>query len=191
MAGLTTAVLDACVLYPAPLRSLLMYLAVGDVFRARWSETIHAEWMRNVRRDYPDISEAQVQRIRTLMNSHVRECVVEGFEPLIPTLHLPDADDRHVLAAAVQSKAELIVTFNLADFPAEELGKYGIEAKHPDAFLGELLEHDPEGFCAAAREQRSSLKRPSLSVEQYLASLARQQLPTTVERLTKSFSDVL
>lgn len=55
-----TAVYDACVLYPAPLRSLLMYLALTDLFRAKWTDAIHEEWMRNVRKNYADITQAQV-----------------------------------------------------------------------------------------------------------------------------------
>jgi hypothetical protein len=67
---------DACVLYPAPLRSLLMYLALTGLFRARWTDAIHEEWMRNVRADYPDITCQQAERIRDLMNAHVRDCLV-------------------------------------------------------------------------------------------------------------------
>ncbi|MGH7137108.1 MAG: hypothetical protein ACREHD_15310, partial [Pirellulales bacterium] len=94
--GRLTAVLDACVLYPAPLRSFFMYLAVADTFHAKWSDAIHLEWMRSVRHDYPDISQEQVERIRELMNAHVRDCLVTDYEPLIADLQLPDPDDRHV-----------------------------------------------------------------------------------------------
>lgn len=80
MSSQFTAIYDACVLYPAPLRSLLMYLALTDIFRARWTNDIHEEWMRNVCKNYPDISRAQVENIRNLMNSHVRDCLVTGYE---------------------------------------------------------------------------------------------------------------
>jgi hypothetical protein len=60
-----TAVYDACVLYPAPLRSLLMYLALTDLFRARWTDAIHEEWMRNVQKDFPDLTREKVERVRT------------------------------------------------------------------------------------------------------------------------------
>src|SRR5260221_9772114 len=97
-----TAIYDACVLYPAPLRSFLMYLAVTDLYRARWSNDIHEEWMRSVVKDHADITGQQVERIRDLMNAHVRDCLINGYEELIPSLQLPDADDRHVLAAAIR-----------------------------------------------------------------------------------------
>ena len=108
-----TVVYDACVLYPAPLRDLLMHLALSDLYRARWSEAIHDEWTRNVLLSRPDLAPAQLQRTRQLMNAHVRDCLVTDFEYLIPSLSLPDLDDRHVVAAAIHSGASLIVTFNL------------------------------------------------------------------------------
>ncbi len=112
-----TVVYDACVLYPAPLRSLLMYLAMTGLYRARWTNDIHEEWMRNVQRDYPDVTRQQAERIRDLMNAHIGDCLVTGYETLIPSLALPDPDDRHVLAAAICCEADIILTFNLKDFP--------------------------------------------------------------------------
>ena len=68
--------LDACVLYPAPLRDFLMHLALLDLFRARWTEEIHTEWIRNVLRQRPDLKQEQLQRTRELMNLHVRDALV-------------------------------------------------------------------------------------------------------------------
>lgn len=126
-----TVVYDACVLYPAPLRSFLMYLAVTDLYHARWTNDIHEEWMRNVVKDHADIPREQVERIRDLMNSHVRDCLVTGYEPLIGGLTLPHPDDRHVLAAAILCGADTIVTFNLKDFPEDALKPYGIGTSIP------------------------------------------------------------
>ena len=66
-----TVVYDACVLYPAPLRSFLMYLAMTGLYRARWTNDIHEEWMRNVQKDYLDFTRQQAEKIRDLMNAHV------------------------------------------------------------------------------------------------------------------------
>lgn len=178
-----TALYDACVLYPAPLRSLLMYLAMTDLFRAKWTDAIHEEWMRNVQADYPDITRTKAERIRDLMNAHVRDCLVTDYEDLIPALTLPDPDDRHVLAAAIRAGADVIVTANLTDFPTETLKRYGIEAQHPDEFIHHLLDLAPAAVCGAAKKQRESLKTPPKTVEQYLESLERQGLAQTVAAL--------
>lgn len=116
-----TALYDACVLYPAPLRDLLLQLALTDRFRAKWTNAIHDEWIRNVLEQRPDLTAAQLQRTRELMDLHVRDCLVDGYEPLIAGLNLPDPNDRHVLAAAIHARADVIVTFNLGDFPAAVL----------------------------------------------------------------------
>ena len=113
----TLAVYDACVLYPAPLRDLLVPLATEGLVHARWSDRIHDEWTRNLLANRPDLTAARVRRTRDLMNQHVRDSLVTGYESLIAQLALPDPDDCHVLAAALRARATLIVTFNSADFP--------------------------------------------------------------------------
>ena len=117
------------------------------------------------------------------MNAHVRDCLVTGYEDLIEALTLPDPDDRHVLAAAIRSGAGVIVTSNLADFPRETLARYGIEAQHPDEFIVHLLHLAPDLVCSAAKKQRESLKKPPMTVNEYLDSLERQGLPQTVATL--------
>lgn len=92
---------DACVLYPAPLRDLLLRLAQKGMFRARWSEQILDEVFRNLRVDRPEPTEAQLQRTRSLMCSAIPDVMVRGFDELIGGLTLPDPNDRHVLAAAI------------------------------------------------------------------------------------------
>jgi hypothetical protein len=89
-------VYDSCVLYPAPLRDLLMHLAVTDLFQAKWTDTIHQEWMKNVLVNRPDLTLNQLERTRDLMNTHVRDCLVTGHEALIPTLSLPDPRPPHL-----------------------------------------------------------------------------------------------
>ncbi len=126
---------DACVLYPAPLRDLLMQLALTDTFQASWTDQIHDEWTRNVLADRPDVRAESLARCRRLMDEHVPDCLITGYEFLIPTLTLPDPNDRHVLAAAIHGAAGVIVTFDLGDFPASSLGQFQIEALPPDDFI--------------------------------------------------------
>lgn len=185
-----TALFDACVLYPAQLRSLLMHLALTDLFRAKWTDAIHEEWMRSVLEKYPDRTRADVERVRNLMNENVRDCLVTGYEDLIPALSLPDPDDRHVLAAAICAGVDVIVTSNLADFPADTLAKFDIEAQHPDDFINHLLDLAPNIVCEAAKRQRASLKKPPKSIAEFLESLERAGLPQTVAGL-KQFAALI
>ena len=108
---------DACVLYSAPLRDLLMQLALSDLFRAKWSNHIHEEWIKAVLKNKPHITREKINHVRDLMDRHVRDCKVSDYEAIIPSLNLPDQNDRHVLAAAIKSSASVIVTYNLKDFP--------------------------------------------------------------------------
>ncbi len=97
-----SVIYDACVLYPAPLRDSLMHLALTDLFKARWTDQIHAEWINALlRRDQYD--RKILERTRDLMDSSVRDAKVIGYEWLIDSLDLPDPNDRHVLAAAIKS----------------------------------------------------------------------------------------
>ncbi len=175
-----TVVYDACVLYPAPLRDLLMRLALTDLFRPRWTDMIHDEWIRSVLAQRPDLQPQAPERTRALMNAHVRDCLVIGFEHLIPAVQLPDPDDRHVVAAANHSGASLIVTFNLQDFPLEQIERYNLAVQHPDDFILDLLDLHPAQVCAAAASHRRSLKRPPKTSDEYLDTLLKQGLTQTV-----------
>jgi hypothetical protein len=174
---------DACVLYSAPLRDLLMQLALTGLFQARWTDAIHEEWIRNVLVRRPDIQPESLARCRELMDRHVPDSLVSGYEPLIPGLTLPDPDDRHVLAAAIHARAELIVTFNLADFPSSVLSSHGLAAIHPDDFIVRLWDQDAASVLAAAKLHRASLKRPPKIAVEYLATLEQCRLAGTAARL--------
>lgn len=185
-----TAVYDANVLYPAPLRDLFIRLAQAGLVKGRWTEEIHDEWIRNVLADRPGLPAERLARTRMLMNDAVRDCLVIGYEQLIESLCLPDVDDRHVLAAAIHAKAQVIVTSNLKDFPASELAGHGIEAMHPDEFLMHLFDAAPGPVCAAVKRQREGLRNPPKTVEELLATLENQGLVQTVARL-RQFVELL
>ncbi len=177
-----SAVLDACVLYPAPLRDFFMRLAV-KLYQPKWTNTIHEEWIRNVLKDRPDLTLAQLTRTRELMDRHGGGCLVTDYEALIPTLTLPDPDDRHVLAAAITAQTPIIVTFNLRDFPAHNLIAYNVRAEHPDDFAADLYRSEPELFVSLVQQHRSALVKPSIAVEEYLARLSQCELKKTVALL--------
>ena len=185
-----TVFLDACVLYPAPLRDLLLELTVTDLFAAKWSDMVHDEWIRNVLRDRPDLTRERLQRTRQLMDAHARDALVTGFEQLMPIMELPDPDDRHVVAAAVKARADLVVTFNLKDFPARELARWNMEAQHPDEFLTHQFHLAEAQFLSSVRTVRQRLKNPPKSIEDYLDILRAQGLLSTVRHL-EAFSQFI
>lgn len=174
---------DACVLYPAPLRDLLMRIARAGLVRARWSDAILDECFRNVIAVRPDLSADALDRTRRLMNAAIPDCIVSGYEPLVVGLSLPDPDDRHVLAAAIRSAAQVIVTANLRDFPAAQLAPYGVEAQHPDDFVLGLIDLAPAAVAAVVSQQASALKNPPRSVAELLDTLRDQGLVRSVAKL--------
>ncbi len=183
------AVLDANVLYPAPLRDFFMRLAI-KLYQPKWTDTIHEEWIRNVLKDRPDLTLDQLTRTRDLMNRHGGRCLVTGYEPLIASLTLPDENDRHVLAAAITAPAPVIVTFNLKDFPARILAGHGVQAIHPDEFALSLYDSDPEQFVALVKIHRQSLINPSKSAEDYLETLSGCGLKKTTLQLQLHLSEI-
>ena len=185
-----TVFLDANVLYPAALRDLFMRLALQKLYRPRWSNLVHEEWIAAVLRNFPDITRQQLERTRELMNLHAKDSLVTEFEYRIELLELPDPDDRHVLAAAIHAQANIIVTQNLKDFPQSALTPHGIEPQHPDTFIRHLLQHDPGAVVAAAQQQRANLQNPPRTVAEYLNSLERQGLTQTIA-LLRGFAAVL
>lgn len=183
---------DACVLYSAPLRDLLLRLATVDLFRARWTETILDECFRNLASNRPDLQLTQLARTRELMNAHVLDALITGYETLIPSLTLPDSTDRHVLAAAITGGVDAIITYNLTDFPMQALKVFGIEAQHPDEFIACQLDLGPARVLTALREQRAALKRSPRTLDEFLATLEQQRLVQTVARLRRDhYTDLL
>lgn len=177
------AFLDANVLYPAELRSFLMYLALAGTFQARWSDHVHEEWISNLLANRPDLNRAQLERTRQLMDAHAPGSLVTGFEYRIEGLTLPDPDDRHVLAAAVHGKASVIITNNLKDFPNRVLQEHDLRTQAPGDFVMTLLTADPDAVRNAAEAHRVTLKHPPKTVDEYLSTLALQGLIDTASAL--------
>lgn len=185
-----TAVLDACVLYPARLRDLLLSLAGADLFRPIWSEIIQDEWIRNVLANRPDLTRGQLERTRDLMNRAFLAASVRGFEGIIPTLTLPDPDDCHVLASAIHAHADLIITINLNDFPPAALGAHGILPAHPHPFVDYLFALDEDEALASIAKMRRRLRAPSMTPKEFIESFEKAGLIRTASRLRANVNRV-
>ena len=181
----TRAFLDASVLYPVSLRNLLMRLTLDGLYQARWSSDVHREWIAAVLRDNPHIPAARLDSVRDAMDDQAQDALVTGYERRIGLLVLPDANDRHVLAAAIVSNARVIVTRNLRDFPADRLTPFRIEALHPDVFLRRLMERYPIAVADAVRNQHARLRNPPISMADVLGVFLRLDLVETVAALRR------
>ena len=173
-----TVIYDANVLYPAPLRDLLVRLGRTGLVRVRWTNDILDEVFRNIIADRPDLDLERLARTRQLMNDSIRDVLVDGHQPLIGALDLPDENDRHVLAAAIKCGAQAIITLNLKDFPAIKLGVYGVEAVHPDDFVLDLLDLAPGAVLGMSRSPEVPYWERALSIAELVAAVPRPQAAT-------------
>ncbi len=172
-------VYDANVLYPSMLRNLLVRVAQEGLVQAKWTERILDEAFGNLKENRPELDSAKIDKQRALINSMVRDCIIEDYEPLIPCLALPDEKDRHVLAAAIKSRAQVIVTSNLQDFPEESLQPWQVEAMSADDFVRDLIDlHEPE-VRRILEVMSQSFKRPPLSPDEILDRLVALSPPMT------------
>ncbi len=178
-------VYDANVLYPSTLRDLLVHVALTPLVQARWTEQILDETFRSLARNRPDLNPIRLQRTREFMTTSVRDCLVKGYEPLIDAVELPDPDDRHVVAAAVRARAQVIVTFNLDDFPEAALARWDVEAKHPDDFLVDQFHLDALEVHKAVQAVADSRHNPPGTADDVLDGLERQGPPQTAALLRR------
>jgi hypothetical protein len=180
-----TALIDANVLFSMVITDLIMEVARAGIFRPRWSDAIHEEWMRSVLEKYPDQDREKINRRRAAMDLAMPDALVTGYEHLIEGLPLVDKDDRHVLAAAIAGGADVIVTKNLKHFPDDVLGQFGTEAQHPDTFLTHQRGLHEQQFLACARKCRARLKNQPKSADEYLEGLQRAELVAVANELAK------
>jgi len=172
-----TALLDACVLVPIALADTLLRVAERELYRPLWSERILTEASNAVLEVHPDLASDRVAKRFADVNGTFEDACVEGWEVLVPTLSLPDPDDRHVLAAALRGRADAIVTGNIRHFPEDVLEPLGIAAVDPDDFLLDQLDLAPRIVLEVLREQAGHTRNPPLTPTDLLAQLARAGVP--------------
>lgn len=171
-------VLDACVMVPISICDTLLRAAERGLYAVRWSETILAELERSLAVKLP-LGDERARRRVAAQRLFFPDAEVRGFERRIDEMK-NDPKDRHVLAAAVESQAEIIVTFNLRDFPVRALRPWGIAAQSPDTFLCGLFALEPEALTAIIDEQASDL---DTSWGALLARLARLGTPRLADQV--------
>lgn len=169
------AVLDANVLYSSLKRNVLLSFAESGLYRPRWTDEIMDEWRTNLIAARPDLRE-RVGRLVEQMTRAFPEARIDGYEVLVEALVLPDAGDRHVLAAAVKCDAHVIVTENTKDFPERVLSSFDIELQSADEFLLSTFELYPGQGEAAVKRMRKRYKNPPYKAGELLTKLTGEGL---------------
>lgn len=169
-------VLDACVLFPASLRDTLLRAAQADLYRMQLTEEILEEMRRNLIKKA--MTEYRAQRLISVIRENFQDSFISQHRQLISSMPTNEKD-RHVLAAAVACRAQVIVTFNLKDFPADLLAPFEVEAQSPDVFLTHLHHLDSQAMPRIIVEQAHNLYNPPKSVDEVLKTL-EQHVPIFV-----------
>ena len=175
-----SVVIDADCLHKLHLRNVLLQLATAGFFRPRWSETILGEFRESLRRRGV-VDEAALDKLSWWLSELYPDSDVRGFEHLIGTLGCPDPNDEHVLAAAIVGQAGAIVTCNLKDFPSDSFEKFGVEVIHPDDFLMDQVDLNPNVVLTAVAVQIESYSKPEADASAFASYLAKADCPTFAE----------
>jgi PIN domain len=129
----------------------------------------------------------KLERRRAAMDQALPDACVSGYQRLVPAIELPDPDDRHVVAAAIRAKAQVIVTFNEKDFPAAVLEEFDLTTQHPDTFLRHLIDLAPNIVRIRLATMIGGFSHPAMTHEEYISVLERQSLPETAAALRDLF----
>lgn len=177
-------VLDACVLYKANVRDLLLRTAKNELYQPRWTIKICNEVSKSlITNGVASLEKAQ--KLVQVMNNAFPEALIDNYVELVE-LKTDEINekDRHVLAAATVSNSQVIVTDNLKHFPSNILDKYNLEAQSSDEFLQNLLGLSPDGVVESFIEIEKSLKNPPLSQDAIIQGFMKQ-VPVFTEQLKK------
>lgn len=175
-------VLDANVLFPFRKRDVLLRFCQVGLFRARWSQRILDEWTRSLLAEKPHLADSIQAQLEAMQRAFPEACIT-GYEPLIDALTLPDAEDRHVLAAAIRCGAQHIVTENLKDFPENVLSEFAVEAIDADEFLSRTFDLYPAAAIEALKIMRQGYRNPAFTQSEFVFDLTAKGLPKLASRV--------
>jgi len=176
-----TCVLDTNVIYPIEIRDLLFWFASYDLFTPKWSRQIFSEWESVMQRK--GIEEDEIDKRISMAQRAFPDALVENYESLIDSLELPDEKDRHVLAAAIKTNANVIVTNNIKDFPEDYLSRFGLTAVTADDFLTDTIDLNNELAVEAFRALVLNRANPNLDEYEVLDRLRENRLIDTANYL--------
>lgn len=176
-----TCVLDTNVIFPITIRDLLFWFAYDELYRPKWSKHIFDEWENVMRRK--KVAEDEITKRIGKANEAFPDAMVVNYEALIPGLSLEDEKDRHVLAAAIKTNANIIVTNNLKHFPDEYISTFGLSAKSADDFLTDIIDLNPKAAVGSFKNLVLNRKNPDLDEYQVLDMFRNSNLVDTADYL--------
>jgi predicted nucleic acid-binding protein len=179
------AVLDANVLYPAPIRDLLLHMAFLSIYQPKWSDKIQEEWTCSLLAKRSDLKKSSLKNTCKWMDTVFPDARTLKDKELKTPINLPDKNDIHIVETAINSHANYIITFNLKDFPKDELEKYDVETIHPDDFVCQMLDELPDVILKAFHNQVLLLKKPAKTADEVLTAIQRCGLPKTENKLRR------
>jgi predicted nucleic acid-binding protein len=163
-----------------------MHVYLFGLYRPRWSQDILDEYKRNLLLNRPDITESQVDYTISRLKASVLDAMIDGYHSLIKSINLPDPKDRHVVAAAINGRADIIVTYNIKDFPQSELDQFNIEAQHPDDFLVSMISLDEKAIYEAFINMQKSFNKPPLTQKEIIEHFkTKENAPKFAHEMSK------
>ena len=166
------AFLDANVIRGQQANDILLSLADREVFEPRWTQNVVDEMRRN---RPPGVSEASIDRRITMMNRAFPEAMTEAPPQALQEQMQADPKDKHVLAGAVYSESDVLVTDNLKDFDAPTSGPNAMRVESLNQFLSRKLEEDPERVQAGLQDMVTRYKRDPRTMSALIDSMAEGQ----------------
>ena len=176
-----TCVLDTNIIYPIEIRDLLFWFAYYDLFTPKWSKHIFDEWESVMERK--GLSKEEIKKRTNLADLAFPDAFVLNYEPIIKGLTLPDEKDCHVLAAAIKTNANVIVTNNLKDFPLDYLETFGLVAKSADDFIADIIDLNHDKAIKAFRKLVLNRRNPDLDEYEVLDNLRGNGLINSADYL--------
>lgn len=173
--------IDACVLFPTVLRELVLDYADAGGFQPLWSDRILEEWRRAAARNDADPAIADVEIARAI--ARFPDAMAEASFETQSRLSLPDPDDVHVLAAAIDGGADELLTLNSKDFPTRTLSREGILLRHPDEFLLEAFHADPQMLTEITEKVLARAADYGIDTSNQRKLLKRARLPRFAKAL--------
>jgi predicted nucleic acid-binding protein len=179
---------DASVLYQAQIRDLLLELCVHhDLFKLRWSKQIQDEWINKLSERNPK-ARTSLEKTRKRMENAVPECLVSNYGAIEDNLQLHDMNDRHVLAAAIHSGSEFLLTENLRDFPESILSIHHITAISVDELFSAIGEQYQDLLLGALKTIINRLKNPPITLKDWCLRMEKIGFPKSSKIILDTFT---